>query len=89
MSITQKAAIMADEGFAPEDIAVVLDTTPEVVRTVLDRKCANGVPVRLRLPDDVHASFGKRAEVAGCSVKTLAQMILIEEIRERGHAPNA
>lgn len=89
MSITQKAAIMADEGFAAEDIAVVLDTTPEVIRTVLDRKCANGVPVRLRLPDDVHASFGKRAEVAGCSVKTLAQMILIEEIRERGHAPNA
>ena len=89
MSITQKASIMADEGFAPEDIAVVLGTTPEVIRTVLDRKSANGVPVRLRLPDDVYASFGKRAKAAGCSVKTLAQMILIEEVRGRSYAPNA
>ena len=78
MSITHRASIMANEGFAAEDIAVVLQTTPEVIRTVLDRKCANGIPVRLRMPDDVHASFAQRAEAAGCSVKTLAQMILIE-----------
>jgi len=82
MSITHRASIMSNEGFAAEDIAVVLQTTTEVIRTVLDRKSANGVPVRLRMPDDVYESFRHKAEAAGCSVKTLAQMILIESSRK-------
>ena len=82
MSITAKASIMANEGIAAEDIANALDTTTEVVRAVIDRKYAGGTPLRLRIPNDVAASLEDRAQSAGCSIKTVAQMVLVEFSRK-------
>ena len=42
MSITKKAGDLAQEGFAAEDIAALLDTTPSVIRTLLHRTKSGG-----------------------------------------------
>ena len=86
MSITQKASIMADEGISAEDIASKLGTTPAVIRVLIDRTNSNGRHLHIRLPDDVYDEILAIAVEAGCNVKTVAQMTLIEQIREREHA---
>ena len=83
MSITQKAAIMANEGISAEDIAATLGTTPAVIRVLIDRTNSNGRHLHIRLPDDVYDEILAIAVEAECGVKTVCQMILIEEIRER------
>ena len=82
MSITAKASAMANDGMAAEDISAALGTTTAVVRTVIDRKYAGGTPLRLRIPNDVAASLEARAQSAGCSIKTVAQMVLVEFSRK-------
>lgn len=89
MSITAKASAMANEGISAEDIAATLGTTPAVVRVLIDRTNSNGRHLHIRLPDDVYDEILAIAVEAGCNVKTVAQMTLIEQIREREHAPNA
>ena len=89
MSITAKASAMANEGISAEDIASTLGTTPAVVRVLIDRTNSNGRHLHIRLPDDVYDEILAIAVEAGCNVKTVAQMTLIEQIREREHAPNA
>lgn len=89
MSITAKASAMANEGISAEDIASTLGTTPAVVRVLIDRTNNNGRHLHIRLPDDVYDEVLAIAVEAGCNVKTVAQMTLIEQIREREHAPNA
>ena len=86
MSITAKASAMANEGISAEDIAATLGTTPAVVRVLIDRTNSNGRHLHIRLPDDVYDEILAIAVEAGCNVKTVAQMMLIEEIREREHA---
>ena len=83
MSITAKASAMADEGISAEDIAATLGTTPAVVRVLIDRTNNNGRHLHIRLPDDVYDEILAIAVEAECSVKTVCQMMLIEEIRER------
>lgn len=83
MSITAKASAMADEGISAEDIAATLGTTPAVVRVLIDRTNSNGRHLHIRLPDDVYDEILAIAVEAGCNVKTVAQMTLIEQIRER------
>tara|TARA_S200002703_G_scaffold67891_1_gene59023 strand:+ start:71 stop:340 length:270 start_codon:yes stop_codon:yes gene_type:complete len=89
MSITAKASAMANQGISAEDIAATLGTTPAVVRVLIDRTNNNGRHLHIRLPDDVYDEILAIAVEAGCNVKTVAQMTLIEQIREREHAPNA
>lgn len=86
MSITAKASAMANEGISAEDIASTLGTTPAVVRVLIDRTNSNGRHLHIRLPDDVYDEVLAIAVEAGCNVKTVAQMTLIEQIREREHA---
>ena len=86
MSITAKASAMAAEGISAEDIASTLGTTPAVVRVLIDRTNHNGRHLHIRLPDDVYDEIIAIAVEAECNVKTVAQMILIEQIREREHA---
>ncbi len=86
MSITAKASAMANEGISAEDIASTLGTTPAVVRVLIDRTNNNGRHLHIRLPDDVYDEILAIAVEAGCNVKTVAQMTLIEQIREREHA---
>lgn len=83
MSITAKASAMANEGISAEDIAATLGTTPAVVRVLIDRTNSNGRHLHIRLPDDVYDELLAIAVEAGCHVKTVCQMTLIEEIRER------
>ena len=83
MSITAKASAMANEGISAEDIASTLGTTPAVVRVLIDRTNNNGRHLHIRLPDDVYDEILAIAVEAGCNVKTVAQMTLIEQIRER------
>lgn len=89
MSITAKASAMANEGISAEDIAATLGTTPAVVRVLIDRTNSNGRHFHIRLPDDVYNELLAISVEAGCNVKTAAQMLLIEEIRERPNVPNA
>ncbi len=86
MSITSKASAMADEGISAEDIAAKLGTTPAVVRVLIYRTNHNGRHLHIRLPNDVYDEILAIAVEAECNVKTVSQMILIEEIRERTHA---
>lgn len=86
MSITAKASAMANEGISAEDIAATLGTTPAVIRVLIDRTNSNGRHLHIRLPDDVYNELLAIAVEAECGVKTVCQMILIEEIREREHA---
>lgn len=86
MSITAKASAMADEGISAEDIASTLGTTTGVIRVLIDRTNHNGRHLHIRLPDDVYNELLAIAVEAGCNVKTVSQMILIEQIREREHA---
>ena len=86
MSITAKASAMANEGISAEDIAAKLGTTPAVIRVLIDRTNSNGRHLHIRLPDDVYDEVLAIAVEAGCNVKTVAQMTLIEQIREREHA---
>lgn len=86
MSITSKASAMADEGISAEDIAAKLGTTPAVVRVLIDRTNHNGRHLHIRLPDDVYDEILTIAVEAECNVKTVSQMMLIEEIRKRTHA---
>ena len=83
MSITAKASAMANEGISAEDIASTLGTTPAVIRVLIDRTNSNGRHLHIRLPDDVYDEILAIAVEAECGVKTVCQMILIEEIRER------
>ena len=83
MSITAKASAMANEGISAEDIAATLGTTPAVIRVLIDRTNSNGRHLHIRLPDDVYDEILAIAVEAGCNVKTVAQMTLIEQIRER------
>ena len=83
MSITAKASAMANEGISAEDIAATLGTTPAVIRVLIDRTNSNGRHLHIRLPDDVYNELLAIAVEAGCNVKTVCQMTLIEEIRER------
>ena len=83
MSITAKASVMANEGICAEDIAATLGTTPAVIRVLIDRTNSNGRHLHIRLPDDVYDEVLAIAVEAGCNVKTVAQMTLIEQIRER------
>ena len=83
MSITSKASAMANEGISAEDIAATLGTTPAVVRVLIDRTNSNGRHLHIRLPDDVYDEILAIAVEAECNVKTVSQMILIEEIRVR------
>jgi hypothetical protein len=86
MSITSKASAMANEGISAEDIAYKLETTPAVIRVLLDRRNSSGRHIHIRLPDDVYDEILAIALEADCHVKTVSQMMLIEEIRERTHA---
>jgi orotate phosphoribosyltransferase-like protein len=86
MSITSKASAMADEGISAEDIAAKLGTTPAVIRVLIDRTNKNGRHLHIRLPDDVYDEILTIAVEAECNVKTVSQMMLIEEIRKRTHA---
>ena len=86
MSITAKASAMANEGISAEDIASTLGTTPAVIRVLIDRTNSNGRHLHIRLPDDVYDELLAIAVEAGCNIKTVAQMTLIEQIREREHA---
>tara|TARA_R110002020_G_scaffold425412_2_gene634803 strand:- start:562 stop:828 length:267 start_codon:yes stop_codon:yes gene_type:complete len=86
MSITSKASAMANEGISAEDIAYKLGTTPAVIRVLLDRRNSSGRHIHIRLPDDVYDEILAIALEADCHVKTVSQMMLIEEIRERTHA---
>ncbi len=83
MSITAKASAMAKEGISAEDIASTLGTTVGVVRVLIDRTNHNGRHLHIRLPDDVYDGILATAIEAQCNVKTVAQMILIKEIREK------
>jgi predicted transcriptional regulator len=83
MSITAKASAMANEGISAEDIAATLGTTPAVIRVLIDRTNSNGRHLHIRLPDDVYDEILAIAVEAECNVKTVAQMILINEIRVR------
>jgi predicted transcriptional regulator len=83
MSITAKASAMANQGISAEDIAATLGTTPAVVRVLIDRTNSNGRHLHIRLPDDVYDEILVTSVEAGFNVKTVAQVILIEEIRER------
>jgi hypothetical protein len=89
MSITSKASAMADEGISAEDIAAKLGTTPAVIRVLIDRTNKNGRHLHIRLPDDVYDEILTIAVEAECNVKTVSQMMLIEEIRKRPNAPDA
>lgn len=86
MSITAKASAMANEGISAEDIAYKLGTTPAVIRVLLDRRNSSGRHIHIRLPDDVYDEILLIALEADCHVKTVSQMMLIDEIRERTHA---
>ena len=86
MSITAKASVMANEGISAEDIAATLGTTPAVIRVLIDRTNKNGRHLHIRLPDDVYDEILTIAVEAECNVKTVSQMMLIEEIRKRTHA---
>ena len=86
MSITAKASAMANQGISAEDIASTLGTTPAVVRVLIDRTNSNGRHLHIRLPDDVYDEILVTSVEAGFNVKTVAQVILIEQIREREHA---
>jgi predicted transcriptional regulator len=86
MSITAKASAMVNEGISAEDIASKLGTTPAVIRVLIDRTNHNGRHLHIRLPDDVYDGILATAIEAECNVKTVCQMILIEEIREKTHA---
>lgn len=86
MSITSKASAMANEGISAEDIAYKLGTTPAVIRVLLDRRNSSGRHIHIRLPDDVYDEILLIALEADCHVKTVSQMMLIDEIRERTHA---
>ncbi len=85
MSITAKASAMANEGISAEDIAATLGTTPAVIRVLIDRTNSNGRHLHIRLPDDVYNELLAIAVENGFTVKTVAQMMLIEEIRHRDH----
>ncbi len=85
MSITAKASAMANEGMSAEDIAATLGTTTGVIRVLIDRTDSNGRHLHIRLPDDVYDELLAIAVQAGCNVKTVTQMMLIEEIRHRDH----
>ncbi len=80
MSITKKAAIMADEGFASEDIAALLKTTPAVVRTLLHRTQSGGKTLSLRLPDHIMLELEKRAGKS-MSAKSFAQIMLVKILK--------
>tara|TARA_R110000803_G_scaffold121095_2_gene189211 strand:+ start:640 stop:915 length:276 start_codon:yes stop_codon:yes gene_type:complete len=89
MSITKKAGDLAQEGFAAEDIAALLDTTPSVIRTLLHRTKSGGKTLILRLPDHIMSELEKRSGGKSMTAKSLAQIMLVkilqnsEENRER------
>ena len=83
MNTTKKAGDMAQEGFAAEDIAALLQTTPAVVRTLLHRTKSGGKPLHLRIPDDTLSELEKRSAGKSMSAKSLAQIMLVKILEEK------
>jgi predicted transcriptional regulator len=83
MNTTKKAGDMAQEGFAAEDIAALLQTTPAVVRTLLHRTKSGGKPLYLRLPDHTMSELEKRSAGKSMSAKSLAQIMLVKILEEK------
>lgn len=81
MSVTKKASHLAQEGFASEDIAALLDTTPAVVRTLLHRTQSGGKTLSLRLPDHTMSELEKRSAGKSMSAKSLAQIMLVKILK--------
>ncbi len=84
MSITKKAGDLAQEGFASEDIAALLQTTPAVVRTLLHRTQSGGKTLSLRLPDHIMSELEKRSAGKSMSAKSLAQIMLVKILQKTG-----
>jgi predicted transcriptional regulator len=83
MSVTKKASHLAQEGFASEDIAALLQTTPAVVRTLLHRTQSGGKTLSLRLPDHTMSELETRAAGKSMSAKSLAQIMLVKILEEK------
>ena len=81
MSVTKKAGDLAQEGFASEDIAALLQTTPAVVRTLLHRTQSGGKTLSLRLPDHIMLELEKRSAGKSMSAKSLAQIMLVKILK--------
>ena len=81
MSVTKKAGDLAQEGFAAEDIAALLQTTPAVVRTLLHRTKSGGKILSLRLPDHIMLELEKRSAGKSMSAKSLAQIMLVKILK--------
>lgn len=84
MSVTKKAGDLALKGFAAEDIAALLDTTPAVVRTLLHRTKSGGKTLILRLPDHTMSELEKRSAGKSMSAKSLAQIMLVKTLQKNG-----
>jgi len=83
MSVTKKASHLAQEGFASEDIAALLQTTPAGVRTLLHRTQSGGKTLSLRLPDHTMSELEKRSAGKSMSAKSLAQIMLVKILEEK------
>jgi predicted transcriptional regulator len=90
MSATKKAGDMAQEGFAAEDIATMLQTTPAVVRTLLHRTKSGGKTLNLRLPDHLMSELEKKGASyqQPLTAKSIAQILLIRTLRQQNLEEN-